>query len=588
MTDRQPDPAQGLEPERGFIVAVLGSDDDYDEELGEFRELSRTAGVEPVGEIVQRRGRPDQRTYVGKGKLAELSRSFSEARADSLLVDDDLTPAQQRKLEDALTARVVDRTQLILDIFAQHARSAEGKLQVELAQLEYNLPRMRGMWQHLERLGGGTGAVGGGVGTRGPGESQLETDRRLARRRITMLKRRLKELSKQRATRRKARERSQTPTVALAGYTNVGKSTLLNALTGAEVSVHNRLFETLDPTTRGFEQDGRRYLVTDTVGFIRRLPHQLVEGFAATLEETLAADLVLHVVDASASEERLEEMVAAVDAVLAEVGADELPVQIVLNKVDLVDPLTRRRLANTFPGAPQVSAESGEGLGELRSVVAKHFEERFEPVRLADPVRGRREARRAVRARRAGRRTRRSARGRLRAGAAQSSGREAVRELPRARRGRGARGADVTELLFQRLHDDAVVPQRAYVGDAGLDLVACEAAEIGPGEREVVGTGLAVAIPEGHAGFVQPRSGLAAENGITVLNTPGLIDSGYRGELRVILLNTDRSETFMVEPGMRIAQLVVVPFASLETAEVEELPATERGVRGFGSSSRAG
>jgi GTPase len=385
VTDRQPDPAQGLEPERGFIVAVLGSDDDYDEELGEFRELSRTAGVEPVGEIVQRRGRPDQRTYVGKGKLTELSRSFSQAHADSLLVDDDLSPAQQRKLEDALTARVVDRTQLILDIFAQHARSAEGKLQVELAQLEYNLPRMRGMWQHLERLGGGTGAVGGGVGTRGPGESQLETDRRLARRRITMLKRRLKELSKQRATRRKSRERSQTPTVALAGYTNVGKSTLLNALTGAEVSVHNRLFETLDPTTRGFEHDGRRYLVTDTVGFIRRLPHQLVEGFAATLEETVRADLVLHVADASAADERLEQTIEAVESVLSEIGADELPVEIVLNKIDRVDPLRRRRLANRFPGAVQISARDGEGLDSLKQRIAERFGERLRSVRLLVP-----------------------------------------------------------------------------------------------------------------------------------------------------------------------------------------------------------
>jgi GTP-binding protein HflX len=325
------------------------------------------------------------RSYVGKGKFGELERSFSDSHADSLLVDDELTPSQQRYLEDKLTARVVDRTQLILDIFAQHAISAEGKLQVELAQLEYNLPRMRGMWQHLERLGGGTGAVGGGVGTRGPGESQLETDRRLARRRITVLRRRLRELSKQRATRRKSRQRSQTPTVALAGYTNVGKSTLLNALTGAEVSVDNRLFETLDPTTRGFEHDGRKYLVTDTVGFIRRLPHQLVEGFAATLEETLAADLVLHVVDASAPDDRLEEMVAAVDAVLAEVGADELPVEIVLNKVDLVDPLKLRRLSNRFPGAPQVSATSGEGLEGLRAAVAARFAERFEAVRLLLP-----------------------------------------------------------------------------------------------------------------------------------------------------------------------------------------------------------
>jgi GTP-binding protein HflX len=378
VTQRQPDPAPGAEPERGFIVAVLGSGIDPDDELDEFRELSRTAGVETVGEIVQRRPRPDERSFVGKGKLVELERAFGESAAESLLVDGELSPAQQRRLEDRLSARVIDRTQLILDIFAQHAISAEGKLQVELAQLQYNLPRMRGMWQHLERLGGG-------VGTRGPGESQLETDRRLARRRITLLRRRLRELSKQRATRRKSRKRSQTPTVALAGYTNVGKSTLLNALTGAGASVDDRLFETLDPTTRGFEHEGRRYLVTDTVGFIRRLPHELVEGFAATLEETLAADLVLHVVDASAPEERMEEMLAAVEAVLAEVGAEELPVEIVLNKIDLADPLKRRRLANRFPGAPQVSARTGAGLEELRAAIANRFAERFDAVRLLLP-----------------------------------------------------------------------------------------------------------------------------------------------------------------------------------------------------------
>src|SRR5471032_135299 len=281
------------EPERGFVLAVLAQGADPDEELAEVEELARTAGVEPVGRIVQHRGRPAQRTYVGKGKLEELKVAFAASEAESLLVDDELDPVQQRFLEDALGARVIDRPQLILDIFAQHAVSAEGKLQVELAQLEYNLPRMRGMWQHLERLGGG-------VGTRGPGESQLETDRRIARRRVSVLKRRLEGLQQQRATRRSERKRTETPTVALAGYTNVGKSTLLNALTDSAVSVRNRLFETLDPTTRGFEHDGRRYLVTDTVGFVRRLPHQLVEGFAATLEETLVADLILHVVDGSA------------------------------------------------------------------------------------------------------------------------------------------------------------------------------------------------------------------------------------------------------------------------------------------------
>src|SRR6478752_1348970 len=291
------------EPERGFVLAVLAQGVDADEELAEVKELARTAGVEPVGFVVQHRTQPANRTYVGKGKIEELKEQFKRADADSVIVDGELDPSQQRYLENTLDARVVDRTQLILDIFAQHATSAEGKLQVELAQLEYNLPRMRGMWKHLERLGGGTGALGAGVGTRGPGESQLETDRRLARRRISQLRKRLKDLKKQRATQRKERRRAQTPTVALAGYTNVGKSTLLNALTGSDVSVENRLFETLDPTTRGFDHDGRRYLLTDTVGFVRRLPHQLVEGFASTLEETLLADMLLPVVDGSASDD---------------------------------------------------------------------------------------------------------------------------------------------------------------------------------------------------------------------------------------------------------------------------------------------
>src|SRR2546429_7053128 len=319
-----------LEPERGFVLAVLAQGVDPLEELAEVKELARTAGVDPVGEVVQHRARPAQRTYVGKGKLEELKQRFKEAGAESLLVDDELDPAQQRFLENALDARVIDRTQLILDIFAQHATTAEGKLQVELAQLEYNLPRMRGMWQHLERLGGG-------VGTRGPAESQLQSDRRMARRRITQLRRRLKELEKQRDVRRQERRPAETPAVALAGYTNVGKSTLLNALTGAEVSVENRLFETLDPTTRGFDFEGRRYLVTDTVGFIRRLPTQLVEGFAATLEETLVADLVLHVVDATVSDDRVEEQAAAVKAVLHEIGADGLPIEVVVNKIDAVE-----------------------------------------------------------------------------------------------------------------------------------------------------------------------------------------------------------------------------------------------------------
>jgi len=374
VIQRQPESA----PERGFIAAVLAQGVDSDSELAELRELARTAVVEPIGELVQHRTGPARRTYFGKGKLQELKGAYKVSGAEVLLVDDELDPVQQRTLEDVLQARVVDRTQLILDIFAQHARSAEGKLQVELAQLEYNLPRMRGMWQHLERLGGG-------VGTRGPGESQLETDRRLARRRVTLLRRRLRDLSKQREVRRKERRRTEAPTVALAGYTNVGKSTLLNALTDAEVAVNDRLFETLDPTTRAFEHEGRRYLVTDTVGFIRRLPTELVEGFAATLEETLVADLVLHVVDGSASEERLREQEAAVKAVLRDIGAGDLPLEVVVNKIDAVDALSRRRLANTYPHAVQVSALTGEGLDELRARIAERFADRFEAVTLFLP-----------------------------------------------------------------------------------------------------------------------------------------------------------------------------------------------------------
>jgi GTP-binding protein HflX len=366
------------EPERGFVLAVLAQGTDPDEELAEIKELARTAGVEPVGFVVQHRARPAQRTYVGKGKIEELKERFKESDAESVIVDGELDPSQQRYLENALNTRVVDRTQLILDIFAQHATSAEGKLQVELAQLDYNLPRMRGMWQHLERLGGG-------VGTRGPGESQLESDRRMARQRINQLRRKLKDLGKQRATRRKERTRSETPTVALAGYTNVGKSTLLNALTGSDVSVEDQLFHTLDPTTRGFEYDGRRYLITDTVGFIRRLPTQLVEGFASTLEETLNADIVLHVVDASAEDDEQDRQREAVDDVLHEIGAMDIPVEVVLNKIDRADPLHRRRLANRFPTAPQVSALTGEGMEELKAEIARRFEDRWERVRMLVP-----------------------------------------------------------------------------------------------------------------------------------------------------------------------------------------------------------
>ena len=507
VTTRQQPNSSSVEPERGLVLAVLPKSADAEEELGELRELARTAGVEPIGELVQQRSSPDARTYVGKGKLEELKQAYGDAKAEVLLVDGELEPSQQRALENALTARVVDRTQLILDIFAQHATSAEGKLQVELAQLEYNLPRMRGMWQHLERLGGGSGALGAGVGTRGPGESQLETDRRIARRKISLLRRRLRDLGKQRKVRRKERAQSGTPSVALAGYTNVGKSTLLNALTGSEVSVENRLFETLDPTTRAFEHDGKRYLVTDTVGFIRRLPTQLVEGFASTLEETLVSDLVLHVVDASETDDRLEEMIDSVDTVLHEIGADEVPLELVLNKIDRVDPLGRKRLANGFPGAVQISAVTGEGLDELRARIADRFADRYEDVRLllpyedggklaelyalGAPIHEREDSEHGVliRARLPQREVRRFVRF-LVADAHEGSAHEL----------RG--GTRVIDLPVARLRDDAILPSQAYEGDAGLDLAACERVELAPGERGVVGTGLAVAVPEGWAGLV--------------------------------------------------------------------------------------
>ncbi|HWB70345.1 MAG TPA: GTPase HflX, partial [Solirubrobacterales bacterium] len=301
-----------------------------EDRLAELKELLRTAGVATAGEALQQRSAPDPDRYLGRGKLAEVKAQIAACGANLLACDDELAPRQERNLEAALGVPVIDRTAVILDIFAAHAHSAEGKLQVELAQLEYNMARMRGLWTHLERLG--AGRMDGGIGTRGPGESQIETDRRLARNRISALRRRLARLERNRGVMRARRERASIPRIALAGYTNAGKSTLLNALTGAEVGVANRLFETLDPTTRSFELSGRDYLLTDTVGFIEKLPHQLVEAFKATLEETTLADLIVHVVDASETEERRMVDMHAVDEVLEEIGAGEKPRLLVLNK----------------------------------------------------------------------------------------------------------------------------------------------------------------------------------------------------------------------------------------------------------------
>src|SRR5881398_2520853 len=325
----------GRARQRAVMIAALPEGDD----LAELQELPRTAGVATVGQLVQHRDRPHPNTYLGPGKLGELKVAIKALDANVVACDDELSPRQERNLEKELgDVPVIDRTAIILDIFADHAHTAEGKLQVELAQLEYNLARMRGLWTHLERLGAG-------IGTRGPGESQIETDRRLARDRIAALRRRLERTKATRTVMRAERERAHLPTVALAGYTNAGKSTLLNALTGAEAEVRDRLFHTLDPLTRSFEIGGRQYLITDTVGFIRKLPHQLVEAFAATLEEALEADLILHVVDASAPEDEMTTMLSAVDDVLAEIGAGDRPRLLALNKVDLLDEDRRRELS---------------------------------------------------------------------------------------------------------------------------------------------------------------------------------------------------------------------------------------------------
>jgi GTPase len=349
-----------------------------EEQLAELRELLLTAGVVSVGALVQRRDKPHPNTYLGPGKIDELKDALKAADANVVACDDELSPRQERNLEQALGVPVVDRTTVILDIFAAHAHSAEGKLQVELAQLQYNLARMRGLWTHLERLGGG-------VGTRGPGETQIETDRRLARDRISALKRKLEHVSLNRTVMRAERERTHLPRVALAGYTNAGKSTLLNALTGSEVGVRDQLFHTLDPTTRLLRAGGRDYLMTDTVGFIRKLPHQLVQAFGATLEETRLADLILHVVDGSADEDERLAMMRAVDDVLVELGADAVPMVVVVGKLDLVDADGRVELRNRHPNAVLVSAVTGEGLGELSSRIEEEFARTLIEVELLIP-----------------------------------------------------------------------------------------------------------------------------------------------------------------------------------------------------------
>lgn len=366
--------------QRAFLIGVQFPSTSLDEasrSLAELALLTDTAGSDPIDEELVRRPEPDPALFIGKGKAEELARLTEALDIDVVVVDNDLTPAQQRNLQRVFGCDVVDREALILDIFAQHASSREGALQVELALLRYRLPRLRGKGKELSQQGAG-------IGTRGPGETKLETDRRRILARIAKLERELDRLSRTRATQRKARRRSDIPQMALVGYTNAGKSTLLNRLTQADVLVENRLFSTLDPTVRRCVlPDGRFLLLSDTVGFVRRLPHHLIEAFRSTLDDVKEADLLLHVVDASDPDP--EGQISAVRQVLSEIDATDVPELLVLNKLDVAEPVSVRRLRNLHPEAVVVSALTGEGLPELLEAAAERLEQRTSLLHLAIP-----------------------------------------------------------------------------------------------------------------------------------------------------------------------------------------------------------
>jgi GTPase len=332
--------------------------------LRELSRLAETAGSQVLDGLIQRRSRPDSATYVGAGKAAELAELVASTGADTVICDGELAASQLRRLEGIVRVKVVDRTALILDIFAQHARSREGKAQVELAQLQYLLPRLRGWGETLSRQAGGRVAGGGGIGTRGPGETKIETDRRRIRSRITRLRRELAEMTVGRQVQRGQRRRREVPSVAIAGYTNAGKSSLLNRLTGAQVLVDDSLFATLDPAVRRARTPtGRPFTLTDTVGFVRHLPHQLVDAFRSTLEEVTDADLIVHVVDGSDADPRAQ--IAAVREVLAQIGVDGVPEIVVINKADQADPIEVEGLRLAERGAVVVSARTGDGIDDL-------------------------------------------------------------------------------------------------------------------------------------------------------------------------------------------------------------------------------
>ncbi|MFI0796550.1 GTPase HflX [Micromonospora rubida] len=376
-----------LRLERVVLVGVWteGSQTDAENSLTELAALAETAGSQVLEGLIQRRHRPDPATYIGRGKVEELGSMVISSGADTVICDGELSPSQLRNLEQRTKVKVVDRTALILDIFAQHAKSKEGKAQVELAQLEYLLPRLRGWGEALSRQAGGSGSgAGGGVGLRGPGETKLEIDRRRIRIRISRLRREIKAMKTVRQTKRARRSRNSVPAVAIAGYTNAGKSSLLNRLTGAGVLVENALFATLDPTTRkATTADGRLYTLSDTVGFVRHLPHQIVEAFRSTLEEVAESDLVVHVVDGAHPDP--EEQVRAVREVLAEVGADRLPELLVVNKTDAADEETLLRLKRLWPDAIFASARSGRGIDEVRAAIEQRLPSPAVEVRAVLP-----------------------------------------------------------------------------------------------------------------------------------------------------------------------------------------------------------
>ena len=362
-----------LRLEQVVLVGVWteGSVEDAENSLAELAALAETAGSQILEALYQRRQKPDPATYVGRGKVDALREIVQRTGADTVICDGELAPSQLRNLEDRVKVKVVDRTALILDIFAQHAKSREGQAQVELAQLTYMKQRLRGWGGNLSRQAGGrVGSQGGGIGGRGPGETKIETDRRRINTKIAKLRSELKHRRTTRDTKRAERRRNEVPAVAIAGYTNAGKSSLLNRLTGAGVLVEDALFATLDPTTRRTQtDDGRVYTLSDTVGFVRHLPHQLVEAFRSTLEEVSDSDLIVHVVDGAHVDP--EGQLAAVREVLAEIGADSVPELVVINKADAADPLVLARLRQREPHSVVVSAKTGEGIGEaLRAIEA--------------------------------------------------------------------------------------------------------------------------------------------------------------------------------------------------------------------------